>query len=236
VEAIMNSARAVFPSFRTVLAGLALTAISLGAQAQNVATSSLPVDPLGKQWWQLYNSIPLSVRARLGETPAACALGQRGNLWFLNTATDGSTPVTRRCTIPTHTRIFLPIITAFCVPFPGETIGDNIQLCRELIDPFDKLTLTIDGKNRPGLIERRAQSQAFPMWLPEDNIFDIPGENTPAGIYTTVTEGQYALIQSLPAGRHTIHARAVATKNPEIPAFEYTWILNVVKPTGVVPN
>lgn len=228
--------RTVVPSFRPVLASLALTAISLGAQAQNVAASTLPVDPLGKQWWQLYNSIPLSLRDRLGETPTACALGQNGNVWLLNTAGDGSTPVTRRCTVPRNTQIFLPIITAFCVPFPGETIADNIQLCTDLIEPFNKLTLTIDGKNRHDLIERRAQSQAFPMWLPEDNIFDIPGENTPAGIYTAVTEGYYALIQSLPVGRHTIHAKAVATKNPEIPAFEYTYIINVVKPTGVVPN
>jgi hypothetical protein len=230
----MIFARAV--SLRTVLAGLALTAMSLGAHAQNVSTSSLPVDPLGKQWWQLYNSIPLSVRDKLGETREGCALGQRGNLWLLNTAGDGSAPVTRRCTIPRNTQIFLPIITAFCVPFPGETIADNIQLCRELIDPFNRLTLTIDGKNRHDLIERRAQSQAFPLWLPEDNIFDIPGENTPAGIYTAVTEGQYALIQSLPVGRHTIHAKAVATKNPDIPAFDYTWIIDVVKPTGIVPN
>ena len=223
-------------SLRIVLAGLALTAMSLSAHAQNVATSSLPVDPLGKEWWQLYAGIPDAIKARLAETPAACALGQHGNLWLLNTAGDGSTPVTRRCKVPTNTQLFLPIITAFCVPFPGETIPDNIQLCRELIDPFNRLTLTIDGKNRYDLIERRAQSQAFPLWLPEDNLFDVPGENTPAGIYTAVTEGQYARIKSLPAGRHVIHAKAVATKNPEIPAFEYTWILDVVKPTGIVPN
>ena len=234
----MGFATVTASAIRVMLAGAALALMSLAAHAQS-ATSTLPVDALGKQWWQLYAGIPNSVKTKLGETAAGCALGQRGELWLLNTAGDGSTPVTRRCTIPTHTRLFFPIITAVCVPYPGETVADNIQLCRELIDPFDKLTLTVDGNNRHGRIERRAQSQAFPIWFPEDNLFDIPGvpgENVPAGVYKAVTEGQYAQIAALPVGRHIIHATAVATKNPEIPAFDYTWIIDVVAPTGIVPR
>lgn len=71
-------------------------------------------------------------------------------------------------------KLFLPIITAVCVPFPGETLRGNVRLCRELIDPFDnKVSLTIDGQKRNDLIEGRAQSRSF-AWFPEDNLLDAP--------------------------------------------------------------
>ena len=227
--------KVMFPSIRVGSTGLALTLMSLGAHAEQAALT-LPVDSLGKQWWQLYASGPNSIRSRLGESPAGCALGQRGSTWLLSTAGSGIEPVTRRCTVPKGAKLFLPILTAVCTPFPGETLAQNIQICRELIDPFNKLTLTVDGKNRRNLVERRAQSQGFPIWFPEENIFDSPGEDVPAGIYIAVTEGQYALIDGLTLGHHTIHARAASTTDPSAPSFDYTFEVDVVVAKSVVPR
>ena len=232
---IGKAPRAARPG-RGALLGMALVLMSLGAHAEDDSQSTLPVDALGKQWWQIYGSMPNSIRANLGESPAACGLGQRGSMWFLSTAASGVEPVTRRCTVPKGVKLFLPLVTAVCTPFPGETLAENIQLCRELIDPFNQLTLTIDGKNRRNLVERRAQSQGFPLWFPEDNLFDSPGEDVPAGVYVAVTEGQYALIEGLPLGRHTIHARAVSTTDPNVPSFDYVYELNVVAAKTIVPR
>jgi hypothetical protein len=220
---------------RAVRMALALipALIAFTALAHEPAKNTLPIDPLVKQWWQRYLSIPNAVYFELGETPEACGLGQRGKVWFLSSRSGGDEPVTRHCTIPRGRKLFVPIATVVCTPFPGETLEQNIQICREVIDLYDKLTLTIDGENRNNLIERRAQSRGFPAWFPEDNLFDVP-EDVPAGVYIMVAEGQFALIEGLPEGEHVIHTRASSTTDASAPPFDVTFKIRIMAPTGVV--
>jgi hypothetical protein len=194
-------------------------------------------DPLVKQWWERFLSIPNVVSAELKETPAACGLGQRGDIWFLSVAAGPGDPITREGTIPRGRKVFVALVTAVCPPFPGETLEENIQICREAIDPFDKLTLRIDGQNRDDLIERRAHSRGFSAWFPEDNVFDTPGElDVPEGVYITVADGQFALIEGLAVGEHVIRARATSTIDANAPKFDVTFKIRISAPSVVTPR
>lgn len=215
---------------------VATALIASVALAQEPANSTLPTDALTKQWWQLTLSIPNSVRIALRGTTAACGLGQRG-VWFLTSEPSNGGPVTQECTIPSGRNLFLPLVTVVCTPFPGETLEENIQLCREALDPYDQLALTIDGKNRNDLIERRAQSRGFPAWFPEGNIFDTPGQfDVPAGVYIMVAEGQFALIEGLQVGQHVIHARAASSTDANAPTFDVMFKIRIVAATSVTPR
>jgi hypothetical protein len=219
-----------------LLIAAALGVVSSGAYADNSFGKWLPADSLVKEWWQLFLSVPTPVREQLAESPEACGLGQHGHIWFLATAGAPDQTTTRRCTVPHGSTLFVPVVTAVCSPFPGETLEDNVQLCRELVDPFNKLSLTIDGKNRSYLIERRAQSRGFPAWNPEENFWDTPEEDVPAGIYVTVAEGQYALIEGLSPGKHTIRARASSSKDSAVPKFDAIFEVTVATAKTIVPR
>jgi hypothetical protein len=232
----MRSANIRFHSIRMALFTAALSVVSGGIYADNGFEKWLPTDPLVKEWWQLYLSVPNPVREQLAESRKACGLGQHGNVWLLATAGTPDRTTTRRCTVPHGALLFVPVVTAVCSPFPGETLEDNVQLCRELIDPFDKLSLTIDGKNRSHLIERRAQSRGFGAWNPEDNIWDTPEADIPAGIYVSVAEGQYALIAGLRPGKHTIRARASSTSDSTLPKFDAIFEVTVQTAKTIVPK
>lgn len=231
----MQAANLVRHVIRVLITAMTMILTTHAASADDRAEKWLPTDPLGRKWWELYLSVPNSTWKQLGDGPAACGLGQHGSVWFLSTLGTPNETLTRRCTVPRGKKLFLPIITAVCTPFPGETLPGNVQLCRELIDPFDKLSLTIDGKKRNDLIERRAQSRSFAAWFPEDNFFDTPDDDVPAGVYASVAEGQYALIDALPIGHHTIRARA-ASSDPNIPHFDAIYQIDVVAATSVVPR
>jgi len=234
----MRSANTSIRSNRVALLGavLAVASVSSGAHDDGSSDKWLPADSLVKEWWQLYVSIPNSVRELLNERRAACGLGQRGDIWFLATAGTPDVTTTRRCTVPDGAKLLVPIVTAVCSPFPGETLEDNIQICRELIDPFNKLSLTIDGKSRNYLIERRAHSRGFAAWYPEDNIWDTPAEDIPGGIYITVAEGQYALVGGLSPGNHTIRARAASTTDSTVPKFDAIFEVTVTPAKTIVPK
>jgi hypothetical protein len=215
---------------------LAVASVSSSAHNDKGHDKWLPADPLVREWWQLFLSIPNAVRESLKEGTDACGLGQRGNVWFLATAGTPDVTTTRQCTVPDGAKLLVPVVSAVCTPFPGETVEDNIQICRELVDPFNKLSLTIDGRNRSHLIERRAHSRGFPAWYPEDNIWDTPGEDIPAGLYITVAEGQYALVEGLSPGTHTIRARAMSTMDSNAPKFDAIFEVTVVPAKSIVPR
>ncbi|MET0984453.1 MAG: hypothetical protein ABW034_03500 [Steroidobacteraceae bacterium] len=226
------------PAMRPVKVVVALTTALMAATAlaDELPTNTLPADPLVRQWWQRFLAIPNSVATDLGETPEACGLGQFGNTWFLSVTGTGEEPITRECTIPQGRKLFVPLITFGCTPFPGETLPQNVQFCREGVDAYDKLTLTIDGKNRSELIERRAQSRSFSAWFPEDNIFDTPGQfDVPAGVYVMVAEGQFALVEGLRAGEHVIHFLA-STTDASFPAYDVTFNFRIVAATSITPR
>ncbi|MDX1517126.1 MAG: hypothetical protein R3288_09820 [Woeseiaceae bacterium] len=186
-------------------------------------------DELGAHWWQHAASFAVGENPINDDTGERCIVGQRGDVWFLygSFGNEPGFPTVRECTVPAGVTLFFPIVNLVCIPFPGETLPENLQICRDLIDQADILNLEINDRDRSQLIKRRTQSRPFVLSLPEDNIFDFEGFDAPAGTYLGVGDGYYVKTK-LRKGVHTIRIRG------GISAFDFEldviYVLNVVKP------
>lgn len=160
------------------------------------------ISELAFMWWQHTMSIPSSVNPLTDETGQFCSVAQRGDVWFLHGSTGNTLgdPIVRHCTVPAGKQIFLPFINWLCVPFPNETVQQNVGFCKEANDLTDLLSLTIDGNSRDRLIARMAQKKAFDLTVPVDNVFGWP-----SGTFTAVHDGYFALLPKLSLGEHEIH-------------------------------
>ncbi len=87
------------------------------------------------------------------------------------------------------------------------TVKELRGLSKSTIDGVTRWSLFVDGKNARALV-KRIQSPVFSVALPESNIFDAECSsigNVPAGVYSpAVDDGYYALLEPLPAGKHTV--------------------------------
>lgn len=178
--------------------GVKLGLLVLGACAISGTAVADEGDSLGALWWQHALSIPTDQNPILDETGASCGLGQYGDIWFLH-GSFGGPQIVRNCSVPAGRRFFLPIINWICLPFPGETIKENVELCRESNDLTDTLHLTIDGMSADQLIKRRAQRNPFDVTLPVNNIYGVD-----PGSYVAVHDGYWAMVPQLEPGEHTI--------------------------------
>lgn len=183
---------------------------------------------LGTQWWQLVFSIPGLQNPFLDTTGANCGIGQRGSTWFLYSSSLGPL-VELDCTIPAGKTIFLAVNVGICVPFPGETIQENIKLCRDISDLTDSLILRVDGKARNDLIERRANFNVFALPVPDDAVFGFP-----AGVVVAVHDGFFATVPPLKPGRHTIRVKSTTTAIGF--ATDTLYHLHIVKPAKALPS
>ena len=208
-----------------------LAAIICLAFVQPAAAQSLPrdSDSLGVRWWQLAMSIPTPVHPSLDAAGALCMLGQDGKTWLLMTAAGPlNDPAHTICTIPEGVPILVPLFIVLCNPYPGETIQDNVEICKQEADLTDILRLRIDGKLRNDLIQRRARRVPFPITTPEDNLFGYP-----AGVFDSVHDGHFALIPPLSRGTHIV--RAVGGRTIDGFGFDVLYRLHIVKPKQNVP-
>ncbi|MDH3375318.1 MAG: hypothetical protein OER22_15110 [Gammaproteobacteria bacterium] len=187
---------------RAIRFGVTLCLIAIGASGVPSVAIADEGDSLGALWWQHAQSIPAAQNPIADETGAYCGIGQRGDTWFLHGsfgAMGAPYLITRDCSAPAGRRFFLPIVNWICLPFPGETIKENVQACRDANDLTDTAELTIDGVPASGLIKRRAQRNPFDVTFPENNVYGVP-----PGSYVAVHDGYWALLPNLSPGDHTI--------------------------------
>jgi hypothetical protein len=183
---------------------------------------------LSAAWWQNAVSVPAPQNPILDESGTYCAIGQRSNMWFLYGSYGNAIgdPITRECSVPTGRHFLVPIVNVLCTPFEGETVEDNVKLCKDFIDMVDMKALTVDGVDRSNLIKRYGASKKFSTVFPDDNYLGYP-----AGIYFSVADGYYAQLPPLAVGEHTIHLQGA------ISAYDFSvdviYRINVVEP-GVV--
>ena len=202
---------------------VAFTSVATADVDKQAPTSD--TDLVGARWWQHQSSIPFPVSPFFDDTGANCGIGQNGNYWFLSTSAGNpfGEPVTRNCTIPVGTKIVVPIVNFFCIPFPGETIEENMQICKDVNDLTDVRRLRIDGKARHDLITRRASARPFPLSIPDDNVYGYP-----TGVFATVHDGYFAILPPLEPGMHTIRVQG------SVEELDVTWDvryrLNIVRP------
>lgn len=205
--------RAVVIALSVVLALVVAMPMALG-QVEHGAAASGKTGELAADWWQWALSKPIAENPMLGGDPdyteEQCD-GQPvgdvpGKKWFLAGTFDGS-KAERTCSMPVGTQLFFPVVNyIFVATEPGETE----ELAREevnkfinsvLADPKPSIVVTVDGKEVKSKRIVRAESPAFNVTLPEDNVFGLTaGEYGPA-----VADGLWVALPPLPPGEHTIH-------------------------------
>jgi hypothetical protein len=223
-------------NFRLSRAAAALAAslcvLLCGAARADGTTSPYPdADGLGVKWWQHVLSIPAPRNPFFDTTGQTCGDGQSGYTWYLYSSSVGAPGETvhLKCTIPAGRRIFVAFIVAICIPFPGETIPQNIEFCREGSDVVDILELKIDGKRRNDLVERRAETRPFSVDLPKDNAFGYP-----PGVVLAVHEGFFARVPPLEPGVHTLRVRGgISSIGLE---FDTSYRLEIVRPARTLSS
>ncbi len=112
----------------------------------------------------------------------------------------------RNCNIPVGKAIFFPIFNNEGSEIEG--YGDNEAALRAYATQYDKditlLEVIVDGKSLKDLNNYRATSDLFDIWLPPNNVWDIP--TGPDGISSiSVSDGYWIMLAPLSAGKHTIH-------------------------------
>jgi hypothetical protein len=164
----------------------------------------------GARWWQWTDAIP-AVNHPLAVDDMSidrCAVGQQGNVWFLGGKVNiSATNVNRRCTIPSGTFLFFPVLNAVCFdPLTAPPVRTEAQLrarCTEFMDAARDMLVEINGRSLEDLgldSSYRVSSDIFYETLPEPN-----RRNLPAGTYgPMVTEGYYIMLAPLRVGEHTV--------------------------------
>lgn len=159
---------------------------------------------LSVKWWQWALGIPADENPIFDTTGENCDEGQSGSVWFL-AGTSGS-EVTRKCTVPAEKYIFFPIVnTVWIATDPGDTEEMGRAYNKDFIDETTLLEVKVDGVSLQKLKKNRADSPAFDVNLPENNLFGLPpGEYGPA-----VSDGFWVLLEPLNAGKHEIRIHGI---------------------------
>ena len=192
-----------------------------------------PAKELSAEWWQWVWSIPGSVNPLLDTTGDHCAVGQRGDVWFL-AGTFGGT-VVRTCIVPEDKTLFFPVINSGPFDSPNQcgqgpdslgSVKDMRALAAATIDAATNLSVTLDGKSVKQI--QRVRSEVFEVSMPPDNVYVLFGY-TPCdpGVYSpAVDDGYYAHINPLHVGSHTLHIHAESLPTGFV--LDVTYHLNVV--------
>ena len=175
------------------------------------------------EWWKWVFAIPAPTNPLLDMTGADVAVGQSGPVWFLGggfcTYTDCSHfTIVRNATIPNGVALFFPIINNECSTLEGN--GTTYYQLRSCASGFQDLatnmTCEVDGTPVRNLDRYRVVSPLFTYTVPDNNIFQIFGEDFPGGSTSpSVSDGVYLMLRPLSAGRHVIHVTG------EIPTYNF---------------
>jgi hypothetical protein len=219
---------------RKFLAGVALSVAGVLAAPLAAQADTGPIG-LVAQFWQTAFSIPFDQNPLTDPDGSRCALGQRGDYWFLNTGWFPETPIRRTCEIPEDVTLFFPVINYVNISVPAcdKEVKSEVQLRKEAKDVIDTVTgvsVTLDGKSIPLL--GRLKSKVFSVVFAKDDLFTVKFtlDCVVAGkVYRpAIDDGIYAMVSGLDEGRHVLHIQA--NNQPQGTLVDTTYVLNVGKP------
>lgn len=196
-------------------AALVLALVGLGS-----ARAEEPPVPLLNEWWQWAVSIPSAVNPVLDNSGKACALGQRGNVWFLAGNTGGRT--TRECAVPAGIRVLIPLHNTFC-------FGDGTLTATQCDDAvlrdyqsFTAWSAELNGLSQPIIDQPPVPGEyVFNVAIPRNGLFGYK-----PGLYqATAAAGRWALLDLAEPGLYTLRVRA----NGSASAFDVTYQLTVAE-------
>jgi hypothetical protein len=199
----------------SVFLALTLAAPVAFGQVGQGATASGHASKLVAAWWQWALEEPTSQSPLGGSYDEAvppgdiqCDGSNPSGTWFLG-GSFSEAPADRTCTVPADTQLFFPVVNSvFIITEPGETEEIARKAVNGQINGFlrdGKFKVTIDGKEVQSKRIVRAESPLFIADIPEDNVFDSPTFDLPAGKYQGVGDGLWVTLPGLSEGEHTIH-------------------------------
>lgn len=157
------------------------------------------------RWWVWLLSVPLEKNPAADANGQFCAENQNDDVWYLPGTFGGA--VDRVCEVPSGRPILIALINTVCDPaeYPDLQTESEMRSCAKAgNDSVTELSATIDGVEleEDELREYRVDSPLFNVTLPENNIFGLPAQTTPA-----VSDGYWLFLEPLADGTHNIHYR-----------------------------
>lgn len=169
-------------------------------------------------WWQQILAIPFDRNPVFDTTGQHCAEGAsegpNDNVWFLAGTPGGS--VTRRCRIPTNTRILFPLVNTAddnnsptCTPPPQLDCSRSrsLEACltrdaHAILKP-DTLFATVDGRSLNNLFRYVQTSDLF-FFSGDPSLIPTYDSCITGGFQEAVAYGWWIMLEPLPAGPHTL--------------------------------
>ncbi len=151
------------------------------------------------RWWQWMFGQPAASCPNFDLTGELYPWGQDLSEHVLLLPGSWGGPATRTLTIPKGTMLFVPIINAAYVLFPGDPV--DWSYVTGFMSSVSEATLTVDRRHldlyRPAF--QVGLQAPFEVWFPEGNLIEQP-----AGYYTCGEDGYYAMLAPLSAGVHRV--------------------------------
>jgi hypothetical protein len=209
--------RTVTPSLPRLLAAAAAFFV---VGISSVARADEPPLPLLNEWWQWAMSIPSGVHPLLDNNGNRCALGQRGNLWFLTGNTGGKTD--RQCSVPAGTRVLIPLHNGFCVPDAARTADQCYESVAQDYASFTSWSVELNGVPQAVIDQPPVPGESvFTFAVPRNGLFDYK-----AGLYrASIAAGRWSLVDLSAPGLYTLRVRS---KSPRF-ALDVTYALAVAE-------
>jgi len=173
-----------------------------------------PIDskPYGKsygEWtgagWQWFQEIPIEQNPANDETGENCDINQNDDVVWYFPGTFGGKQA-RDCTIPGDRALVILVAGASCSYAEDPTLKtpDDLRKCAE--DNAGGMTLraSIDGIRVEGVENYYSVSPVFPVVLPKDNVWGVPGPVESE----FVVAGWTLVVEPLPEGEHVLQFSA----------------------------
>jgi hypothetical protein len=186
------------------------------------------------EWWKWALSFPTENNPMLDPDGRFASLGNTGGpIFFLAGNFGASAHVTRTFAVPSDKFILFPMINGI-IADEGPAADVRPRLAA-FIDNTTELHASVDGVDIPDRFSHRELSPEFTITLPENNVFDSPAFDVPAGDYgQSFSDGYWIMLEPLGPGNHVINFGGSSTGGlPDDPSFENPFSLDV---TYVVPE
>jgi len=229
-----------------VLAALALLAVAASSSfGQVLPPNSHPYGVSYQEWaarfWQRLLSLPVDAASY----SAPLSDGQSGEVWLLASPLGSPPSATMQFSIPAGKAMLISPLSIWadngnCPSFTDFTVDELRAQVSGAWSQVTETSITIDGVTIPGLTNPQdspylVDATAFSYTLPDhDNyatvLFGATCIANGATIGPAVAEGEFLMVQPLPAGKHIIHMTAVF--GPAASPFlvtDITFVITVTK-------
>ena len=154
------------------------------------------------EWWRWLFSFPKEINPATSKTDLNFT-HITNDVVFLAGVDSNTGPVERTITIPPQKAILFPIINFITSYLEDPSIRsekDLISSTKSNIDDIVIKQLVVDETNINAGYEHRVFSNAFNLYFPPNNLYDIE-----SGFTTACSDGYWCFLKSLYPGEHKIH-------------------------------